>query len=454
MHVAHFIQRYPPALGGSEAYFARLADYHLACGDEVSVWTTTALDLESFWRSDRQEASPGRILSRPLDLRRYSLCRFPGRRYILKSFSLVPVRRWQCLTMPCNPHSPGMWRDVGRYTGPLDAVHATAFPYAFPILCALRLARQRGVPFLLTPFLHLGNPDNPSDQTRKQYTAPPLRWLLRQADRVFVQTRLEWDAVVGLGVPTRRVVLQGLGVDSTDCTGGDRRIARKGWSVGPEEVVVGHLANQSAEKGSIDLLKAAKRVWAEGHRFRLVLAGPEMTNFRTFWDGFTPKERVTRLGVLTDAQKRDFYAGIDAFALPSRSDSFGLVLLEAWANGRPNLVYRAGGPAELVRDEVDGLQAHCGDVQELARNLRRLVTDGTLRHRLGQAGQERVERDFRWGEKLELVREVIREVREGVEHSAGQEHKSVSRVSAGSFLPLCERRAATEGGPYIDCHPP
>ena len=42
-----------------------------------------------------------------------------------------------------------------------------------------------------------------------------------------------------------------------------------------------------------------------------------------------------RLGVLSERQKRDFFAGIDVFALPSRSDSFGLVLLEAWANGVP-----------------------------------------------------------------------------------------------------------------------
>ena len=53
------------------------------------------------------------------------------------------------------------------------------------------------------------------------------------------------------------------------------------------------------------------------------------------------------------------------FALPSRSDSFGLVLLEAWANAVPCVVYRAGGPADLVRHGVDGLQAPCGDVESL-----------------------------------------------------------------------------------------
>jgi glycosyltransferase involved in cell wall biosynthesis len=301
-----------------------------------------------------------------------------------------------------------MWRAANRYDGPLDAVHATAFPYSFPIACGLRLARRRGVPFLLTPFLHLGDVNDPHDRTRKQYTKPHLVWLLKQADRVFVQTRAERAAVVSFGVRAERVVLQGLGVDARECTGGNRSAARTAWGVA-DEVVIGHLANNSAEKGTVDLLRAAKRVWARGLRFRVVLAGPEMPNFRAFWQRFTPKDCVTRLGVLSDDQKRDFFVGIDCFALPSRCDSFGLVLLEAWANAKPNLVYRAGGPAELVRTRIDGLHAPCGDVAALAIQLEQLTRSAELRRRLGDSGQARLASEFRWEDKLELVRETIRE---------------------------------------------
>jgi glycosyltransferase involved in cell wall biosynthesis len=331
------------------------------------------------------------------------------RRYVLKALSLVPHRLWQCLTAPCNPICPAMWRDANTYDGPLDAVHAAAFPYSFPIACGLRLARRRGVPFLLTPFLHLGDPADTNDRTRKQYTAPHLVWLLKQADRVFVQTRAERDAAVALGVPEGRVVLQGLGAEPGECTGGDRGRFRAACGFG-NEVVIGHLANNSAEKGTVDLLRAADLAWADGAQFRVVLAGPEMPNFRDFWTNFARKDRVTRLGVLGEEQKRDFFAGIDAFALPSRCDSFGLVLLEAWANGTPNVVYRAGGPAELVRHERDGLQAACGNVEELAACLGRLAADASLRRRLGEAGRARVVREFRWHDKLELVRETIREL--------------------------------------------
>jgi glycosyltransferase involved in cell wall biosynthesis len=402
MHVAHFVQRYPPALGGSEAYFARLGAYLTACGDGVSVWTTTAVELAEMWRggSDlpRSREAGGRV-------NRYRPMHFPGRRYVLKALSLLPVRPWQCLTAPCNPVCPAMWRDAGRYAGPLHAVHATAFPYSSPIVCGLRLARRRGVPFLLTPFLHLGDPADPADRTRRQYSVPHLHWLLRQADRVFVQTRLEADAVAGLGVREDRIVLQGLGVDPSECTGGNRAATRAAWGVVGDGVVVGHLANNSAEKGTVDLLRAAERAWANGLRFRVVLAGPQMPNFRAFWDGFPHKPRVTRLGVLSDAAKRDFFAGIDVFALPSRSDSFGLVLLEAWANGKPNIVYQAGGPAEVVRDGTDGLRARCGDVGDLSVKLAALVTDAGLRRALGDNGRSRLKSEFRWEDKLALVRE-------------------------------------------------
>ena len=131
---------------------------------------------------------------------------------------------------------------------------------------------------------------------------------------------------------------------------------------------------------------------------------------RTFArSGPASKSRIASRGSACSPtkQKRDFFAGIDAFALPSRTDSFGLVLLEAWANGKPNLVYRAGGPAELVRDGIDGLHARCGDIEQLSEQLRRLVTDAGMRRDLGERGRARIATEFRWEDKLEMVRSVM-----------------------------------------------
>jgi glycosyltransferase involved in cell wall biosynthesis len=404
LRVAHFVHRYPPALGGSEAYFARLSRYHAVAGDHVTVFTTTAYDLEAFWSPTGRCLSAGVTVEDGVTVRRYPLRRLRGQGYVLKALSLVPIRAWQALTVSCNPLAFGMWRDAGHLREPFDVVHATAFPYAWPLACARRLARRSGAPFLLTPFLHLGDPDDPADRTRRAYTRPALLALVRSADRVFVQTEGERQALLERGLPAERLILQGMGVDETSCTGGDRGAARAAWGIGPDEVVVGHLANASVEKGTVDLLRSAEIAWNEGARFTVVLAGPAMPNFERYWDSFGPKARVRRLGVLNEQQKRDFFAGIDVFALPSRSDSFGIVLLEAMANAVPNVGYRAGGIASVIRHGEDGLLVRCGDVRALATALRQLAEDSGLRRRLGSAGRARTP-SFRWEDKLRLVRD-------------------------------------------------
>jgi glycosyltransferase involved in cell wall biosynthesis len=412
MRVAHFVQRYPPALGGSEAYFARLSRYLAARGHQVTVFTTTALDLEAFWATRGRCLPAGISFQEGVRVHRFGLCRLPWHTRCLKALSLLPYRPWQCWTMPCNPVAWGMWQKSFDTSEAFDVVHATAIPYGWPLACARRLAGRLDAPFLLTPFLHLGDPDDVRDRTRAAYTHTAFLALVHGAMRVFVQTEGERRLLLDRGIPEDCLILQGLGVDLESCTGGDRVAARAAWGVGTNEVVIGHLANLSREKGSVDLLRAARlacnQEWAS--RFRVVLAGPEMTNFRSFWKSDPTANRVVKLGVLDVQQKKDFFAGIDIFALPSRSDSFGLVLLEAWANGVPSVAYRAGGVPWVIRDEVDGLLVRCGDVAGLATALLRLARDADLRRRLGETGRERSRKQFQWDDKLAIVERAYHEV--------------------------------------------
>jgi glycosyltransferase involved in cell wall biosynthesis len=410
LRVAHFVQRYPPALGGSEAYFACLSRYLVEQGMDVSVFTTNALDLEAFWTTRGRCVPPGLTREDGVSVRRYPLWRAPEHRRVLKVLSQIPVRTWQCLTLSCNPIAWDMWRDAGGARQRFDLVHASAFPYGWPLTCALRLARRLDVPFLLTPFVHTGDPEDSRDRTRRAYTSPALLTLVHAADRVFVQTDVEHEVLRSHGVSDSKLVLQGMGVELQSCTGGDRDRARARWEVKHDEVVIGHLANLSMEKGSVDLLRASQLAWQQGSRFRVVLAGPDMPNFRRFWDRFPAKDRVCRMGVLSESQKRDFFAGIDVFALPSRSDSFGIVLLEAWANRVANVGYRAGGIAGVIRHDEDGLLVRCGDISGLAETLTHLARDAELRRRLGDAGNERLPCDFCWDDKLALVRNVYEEL--------------------------------------------
>lgn len=70
-------------------------------------------------------------------------------------------------------------------------------------------------------------------------------------------------------------------------------------------------------------------------------------------------------------------------------EPFGQVVVEALAAGAPVVVPDAGGPAEIVRDGVDGLRYRMGDPASLASAIERLLDDRPLRRRLSENGRQR-----------------------------------------------------------------
>ena len=105
-------------------------------------------------------------------------------------------------------------------------------------------------------------------------------------------------------------------------------------------------------------------------------------------------QRVHFLGYMATPDVSAIMRGVDIFVFPTFGEGFGLVLLEAMAWGKPVVASQVMAIPEIVRHGETGLLVPPDDIASLAQALLRLMQDLPLCHRLGMAGQRRVEREF------------------------------------------------------------
>jgi len=101
------------------------------------------------------------------------------------------------------------------------------------------------------------------------------------------------------------------------------------------------------------------------------------------------------LGSLRQRELPSYYAAADVVVMPSYSESFGMVALEAMACGRPVIASRVGGLAYLVQDGVTGFHVQEGNTVEMAERLTEVLSDQEMVENMGAAARLEAER-YAW----------------------------------------------------------
>ena len=166
----------------------------------------------------------------------------------------------------------------------------------------------------------------------------------------------------------------------------------------PGHVNVLFVGRLEARKGIDTLLEAMTIILRESSDVVFTIVGNDgivSESGRTYREDFERNTdaqiregRVRFCGVVPDEDLDRYYAGCDVFVAPSRSESFGLILLEAMREGKPVIAGDVGGMREVVEHEGNGLLVRPGDASALADALRRLVTSPSLREKFGRRSRE------------------------------------------------------------------
>jgi len=158
-------------------------------------------------------------------------------------------------------------------------------------------------------------------------------------------------------------------------------------------------------KGVEYLLNACAEVQKASPNFRLILVGPG-TRLRRGYEELARDLRLRDV-VFTDfvpnGELPKYYRSADVFCAPATGgESFGIVLLEAMACGKPVVATDIGGYASVVAEGEDGLLVPPRDEESLARALLSLLDNKSLRQQMGAKGRVKAEK-YSWANVAQQV---------------------------------------------------
>ena len=354
MRIAFFTEVYWPMVSGVSLTVQRAVAGLEARGHAVRVYTAT-YELPP-GEADRPEVHRSR--SRP--------------------FFVSPEVQWAF------PRRSAIQADLARFQP--DVVHlATEFSLG---LAGLRAARALGTPVVASS--HTDYERYASRYGLRWAVSPGwryLRWFYGYASRVLCPSIAYEGHLHRRGV--RHTAIWSRGVDSERFHPRHRSAEwRRRFGLAPGDLLVTYVGRIAPEKGIGVLLDAWERVGAGAGRSRLVFVG-----------GGLREEEIARrqlpgvsvAGFRRGAELSAAYASADLFVLPSATETFGNVLLEAMASGLPCIAAAAGGPLDLLEHGWNGWLVRPDDPPALAAALEALLADPELRARLGHAARATAE---------------------------------------------------------------
>jgi glycosyltransferase involved in cell wall biosynthesis len=386
VRIAELSTRYPPGPGGVERHVREIATRLAARGDSVGVYTTELYREFPLERLDpsvpREETKDG-----------------------------VRVRRLPVFSLPGELHYPfirGLERALERDRP--EIVHAHTYG-TNQVAVARRYGRRTNTPFVLTAHFHpIWSMEGGwlRRRIRAFYDRQLAGPVVARAHTVIVQSHEEERLLRELKISLPPLEIVPPGYTPLPDPGGDQdSFARSLGLPGPFLLFVGRLA---ANKGLAELLTAFGELAKHDPAAALVIAGADGGQ-GSFVDRETTRlgltGRVHRLGFLEDERRlAAAFREARVFVLPSEYEAFGLVILEAMAQGTPVVTSRVGGIPEFVEDGTAGLLFPPGDAAALSAAILRLWDDPEARKRMGEYGRTKVVPQYGWDRVVDRLQAI------------------------------------------------
>ena len=228
------------------------------------------------------------------------------------------------------------------------------------------------------------------------------RWVLRRAQGIITVSNETKRRLAAIGVTDSKINVV-INAVSEAAFGHVLFVNEEFAPSVPFAVCAGRL---SYEKGVDILIEAVALLKNSGTNLNLLIygEGPEEARLRSLIERRGLSYSVKLVGFLKDL--RGPFGAMAFLVIPSRSEGFPLVLLEAWAQGAPLVATPVGGLPELITDNENGILAKAPDPKSLAEAIHRALSLPDFRSRCGAAGRRLVAEKYSFETQVARLEEI------------------------------------------------
>ena len=184
---------------------------------------------------------------------------------------------------------------------------------------------------------------------------------------------------------------------------------RKKLEIANEEEIIIFVGTLRSVKGVKYLIKAMEIIIQKNIDTRLMLVGDgeDRESLEKLVKELDLEKYVSFVGIVPNKKVPEYMVASDIFVLPSLSESFGIVNLEAMASGLPIVATKVGGLAEIIKDGENGFLVEPKNSKEIAEKVLLLLEDEEMRERISRNNKESVKK-YSWESVVERLEEIYR----------------------------------------------
>jgi glycosyltransferase involved in cell wall biosynthesis len=284
-----------------------------------------------------------------------------------------------------------------------DLIHAhVALPDGYT---GMNIAQEYKKPFIVT----IHGQDLYITINRNKNCKLALKKVFKSANKIItVSSKLKKIAVNNIGYNDKTMII-GNGISSNKIITKKNNIFHKSNANDINILSVSYLIKR---KGIDFNLKAFAKLISKypNLKYQIIGDGPEKNCLKKLATNLGIDERVEFLGRLAHKEVLKYMAKADIFSLPSWNEGFGVVYIEAMAQGKPVIGCRGEGIEDFVEDGKTGMLVKPKDVDSLVEVLDFLLDCPNKARDIGERARKFIKENYTWEKNAEKTMKVYREV--------------------------------------------